>query len=469
MNLTDRLRGIVKPARVLLEPGGHARPDWPESSGSQPAGTSSSDAHAGRAEPGELSRSERCDWGLDATLGGSWYRDAGGVRCYVVERTESADACHGRVQVGAMAETLRRAEREAPLLANGAPARPPFIFFDLETTGLSGGAGTLAFLVGCGWFDDDGAFVTRQYVLARAADERPMLQAVARHLDTAGAIVSFNGRSFDAPLLESRFLYHRLSWTAGRLPHVDMLHPARRFWRSDTVAGQPSSCSLGALERQLLGAHRLDDVPGFEAPSRYFQFVRTGDARPLVGVLEHNRLDLLSLAALTVRLLRLVNEGAQAAADAREAVALGRVFERAGLPGRAIEAYESVLALPTKAARTAFGTTGAMELRGQAIRALAHLARRARRYHEAAAHWRQLMELPGCPASMVREAAEALAIHHEHRTRDLDSARAFALRTVGLSERATPGRDVLHRLARIDRKRAAVHVRPNLLGELPFA
>ena len=118
------------------------------------------------------------------------------------------------------------------------------MFFDLETTGLSGGAGTLAFLVGCGWFDADGAFVTRQYVLARSGDERPMLQVLADQFATAGSLVSFNGKSFDAPLLESRFLFHRLEWLGGRLPHLDILHPARRFWRAEPVGGEVSSCSL---------------------------------------------------------------------------------------------------------------------------------------------------------------------------------------------------------------------------------
>ncbi|MBM3771569.1 MAG: hypothetical protein FJW27_09875 [Acidimicrobiia bacterium] len=461
-NLTDRLRGIVKPARVLLEPDGHGR------HGSRPAKPRSSDDGDELVVDEPSPTSERFDRGLDATLSGTWHRDISGARCYVMERTESADTWHGRVQVGAMAETLRRAEREAPLLANGAPARLPFVFFDLETTGLSGCAGTLAFLAGCGWFDDTGAFVSRQYILARTVDERAMLRAVAGHLDAAGALVSFNGRSFDVPLLESRFLYHRLSWTAGRLPHVDMLHAARRFWRADRVDGQPSSCSLGALERHVLGADRLDDVPGFEVPARFFQFVRSGDARPLTGVIEHNRLDLLSLAALTARLLRLINEGSEAAVDAREAVSLGRVFERAGLPDRAIEAYERVLTLP--GLRPASATTSAATLEGEALRALAHLARRARRYDQAAAHWRQLLELPGCPRSMALEAAEALAIHHEHRTRDLDAARAFAVRTTSLSQRSTRGRDVLRRLARIDRKRAVAGCsRPNVPGGLPFA
>lgn len=469
-SLTDRLRGIVKPGRALLEPGGHARPERDPRESREPRGDGE---HAG-ANPhaaheaydadefrGAMDRGDGDAWhadgvegggprvSIDTALGGGWAQDAldGGVRCYVVERVVAADRYHGQVQVGAIAETLKRAEAEAPMLANGAPARLPFVFFDLETTGLSGGAGTFAFLVGISAFDDSGAFVTRQYVVPRPADERPMLQAVARRLSTAGALVSFNGRSFDAPLLETRFLYHRLSWTAGRVPHVDVLHPARRFWRQESADGDVSSCSLGTLERVLLGAHRLDDVPGFEVPARYFQFVRSGDARPLAGVLEHNRMDLLSLAGLTARLLRLLNEGCEAAADVREAVALGRVFERAGLPARAVESYERALRFPLPRRNPA-----AVLLHAEAMRSLALLARRSRRYAEAAAWWQKLLELPGCPRPIVREAAEALAVHHEHRVRDLAAARSFALRTMEVGLAAPRNDAVRHRLDRIERK-----------------
>ena len=103
-----------------------------------------------------------------------------------------------------------RGAAEASLFAAGSP-RPPFVFFDLETTGLSGGAGTLAFLVGCAWFDADGGFRTRQILLTRHAGERPLLETAANELARAGALVSFNGKSFDAPLLETRYLFHRLA------------------------------------------------------------------------------------------------------------------------------------------------------------------------------------------------------------------------------------------------------------------
>src|SRR5206468_2143283 len=167
-------------------------------------------------------------------------------------------------------------------------------------------------------------------------------------LTRAGALVSFNGKSFDAPLLETRFLFHRLDWIGEQLPHVDVLHPARRFWpgsdprleiRDHAAGPRSASCSLAALERRLIAITRTDDVPGFEVPARFFRFLRTGDAALLVPVLEHNRLDLLAVAALMSRLLHLSQAGARAAASAGEALALGRLYMRGGFEARAREAF----------------------------------------------------------------------------------------------------------------------------------
>jgi hypothetical protein len=326
------------------------------------------------------------------------------------------------------------------------------MFFDLETTGLSGGAGTLAFLVGCAWFDDDGGFVTRQFLLTRHADERPLLQAVAAELGRGGALVSFNGKSFDAPLLEGRYLFHRLGWRGREMPHIDVLHPARRFWKPRAVTsiyGTTEGCSLQALERQIIGARRHGDVPGFEIPARYFQFIRSGDARPLTAVLEHNRLDLLTLAALTARLLHMARSGPQAIADPREALALGHVYSRGDLEARGRESYR-------RAIERCRSPRGAYDpIRVEALRALALACRRARQHEEAAACWKDLIEMRGCPVPIVREAAEALAIHHEHRVRDLALARTFALDSLAAAAngpRPSIAQAVRHRLARLDRK-----------------
>ncbi len=353
----------------------------------------------------------------------------------MVKRHVEPHATHGVHPVGVFAERLHAAASAAALVGTDR-ARAPFLFFDLETTGLSGGAGTYAFLIGCGWFED-GAFVTEQHLLVDPQSEPAMLLAVAAGMASAGALVTFNGKSFDAPLLDTRYLFHRLESPCAMLPHVDLLHPARRFWGSSVDVG----CSLVALEVRVLGMRRRGDVPGFEIPQRYFHFVRSGDPRPLAVVLEHNRLDLLSLAGLTARLFQLVDDGPRAACDAREALALGRVYHRAGLADRAELSFERALTLSRE-------PTICVE----ALRALAIGARRQRRYEVAAARWEAILALAGCPTTLAREAIEALAIHHEHRGRDLDTAKLFALRGLEIERETAWGDATRHRLARIERK-----------------
>ena len=410
--LTDRIRGIVVPG-----------PKGPGLHPHVPALPASPD--------------------LEAILAGHWSDG-----CFIVDRRWEPSARHGRDEIGEMTGRLEQSAADAPLFsnaANGTRARAPFVFFDLETTGLSGGAGTQAFLVGCAWCEADGAFVTRQYVLTRYADERPLLRLVAGELARAGALVSFNGKSFDAPVLETRYLFHRLAWIGADVPHVDVLHPARQFWKRD-------SCSLVALERDVLGYSRVGDVPGCEIPERYFQFVRSGDARPLAAVLEHNRLDLLSLAALTSRLLHLSRVGPREARDAQEALALGRVYARAGRDAGARAAFEQAVEMSGRETVGPAGAAGALDnVRLDALRALALALRRARDYVQAAVCWREILDTPACPALLANDAAEALAIHHEHRARDLAAARTFALR---IGEAGLPGRNdaVRHRVARLDRK-----------------
>jgi uncharacterized protein YprB with RNaseH-like and TPR domain len=462
--LADRIRGIVAPGTP--GPKGPGLPDRP----------------APPAFPD-----------LVTALGGIW---CGG--CFVVERRWDPAARHGCEAVGTLAERLEEASGDAVLYTSGTPARAPFVFFDLETTGLSGGAGTQAFLVGCARFEADGSFVTRQFLLTQYADERPLLETVSAELARAGTLVSFNGKSFDAPLLETRYLFHRMDWIGGRLPHMDVLHPARRFWKrgnghtaraAGARAFPPSrnasadrrslggggqarrdgdpervalhkdgGCSLGALERQVVGARRVGDVAGFEIPARYFQFIRTGDARPLVAVLEHNRLDLLTLAALTARLLHLTRTGPDAARHAREALALGHVYARAGLCTRACDAFRHAVDMTDRPA--AHGSMALLKF--DSLRSLAVALRRARLHGDAAVCWRRLLDVPGCPAPIAREAAEALAIHHEHRMRDLAAAKALALRGLENGLHSAWTQAVQHRLARIERKMAAVERRLNL-------
>jgi uncharacterized protein YprB with RNaseH-like and TPR domain len=281
-------------------------------------------------------------------------------RALIVDRRYESDRFHGTRRVGDChvedGDTLKlldptlppRDQRIGAFGAGENDART--LFVDLETTGLSGGAGTVAFLVGCGWFDV-GAFQVRQFLLTSYASERALLCAVAECFGATSLLVTYNGKTFDVPVMETRWLFHRMPLPLESVRHFDMLHPARRLWRAreetaKDVLGE-GGCRLGTLERVLCDVTRVGDIPGMDIPARYFRFLRSGDARPLEPVLEHNRLDLISLAAVCAHAVQLVEEGIPRCRDAAEALALGKVYERAGSVDRAIAAYQRAAADPS--------------------------------------------------------------------------------------------------------------------------
>ena len=386
-------------------------------------------------------------------LGGRIVECAAGA-CIVIDRVYEAHARHGRRQVGDLpAEFTPSApitlfDHRAP---GGAGWADRIVFFDTETTGLSGGAGTLAFLAGCGWFEGEN-FRVRQFLLAGPGGERAQLAELTKIFDDASLVVTYNGRTFDVPLMDMRWAFHRTSTPTADMPHLDMLPPARRLWGSTPER----SCSLSSLERAVLGFHRLADVPGFEIPGRYFQFVRTNDARAIAAVLDHNRHDVISLAALMSHALWLVREGPLACREPVERLGLGRLYERAGDDARAIDAYEM-------AARG-----DEIEVRRLALARLAHLLRRDRRYDAAAAAWQGVFDLAGdemgALSALDRRAIEALAIHHEHRARNLPEARRYA-EVLRLHAKGAARTAVEYRVARIRRKLAAA---PPLSPRLPL-
>lgn len=329
----------------------------------------------------------------------------------------------------------------------------PVLFLDLETTGLSGGAGTVAFLVGCGRFVD-GAFVTRQFLLPGFAAERVLLAAVAAYADAAGAMVTYNGKSFDVPVMETRWAFHRMPSPWDDLVHLDMLHLARRLWRGRIDGLGETGCRLVTLERDLFDVERVGDVPGWEIPARYFEFIRRGDPAVLAPVLHHNRLDLLSLACVTARAARLLQQGRDAAADPEEVAAIGREWLRRGDEAGAEACFRHALVeLPPGS-----------PLRPEALYGLARLLRRQRRHAEAAPLWLELARSPLARAALRREATEALAIHYEHRARDLQSAHRWVERARALPLGSRRREQLEHRRARLERKLAA---RPAPGVELP--
>jgi uncharacterized protein len=460
MDLSSRLRAIVK--------SGPPKPTGPA--------LSERDGHASRRELTYEPDTGRYEASMDlsqmAVVLGGRPVDTPFGRCVVVDRRYEAERWHGSIQIAQCAvDDLSALLILDPALrvsladrgqtpAVGLRTFPRTIFIDLETTGLSGGAGTVAFLVGCGFFDL-GAFQVRQFLLTSHSSERALLWAVAEFFKDADLIVTYNGKSFDVPVMETRWLFHRLQMPLDGVPHFDMVHPARRLWRprAASIDVDDGGCRLATLERTLFNVNRVGDVGGFEIPARFFRFLRSGDPRPLESVLEHNRLDLVSLAAVMARAVELARGGHLACRDCGEALALGRIYERAAVDDR-VSSRDGVMNHAASCYRRG-AESRATDVRAEALYRLALWHRRERRFTEAAAIWREVVDLtePRGVRRMLgmralrRFAAEALAVHHEHRDRDLDSARELAL--FALEEAEADGRvadGVRHRLARLNRK-----------------
>lgn len=452
MATLDRLRGIVQGTRPSAVP-----VVAPELTGNPEGVPPPTPARGGN--PLGVPDSARAA----AVLGGTVVERAEGA-VIVVDREYRADDRHGHRRIGDIVDTLREGQDALATIARAWPSAkaagavgtggtevPPLLFLDLETTGLFTGAGTQAFLVGCAAIVGDSICV-RQFLMPGFEHERAVLHELSDWAGRHGALVTYNGKTFDVPLIETRFLFHRLPFPMAATPHLDMLHAARRLWRGRPATAGPdpdeSSCSLSVLEKHLAGLHRVGDVPGFEIPSRYFQFVRDGDARPLEAVLEHNRLDLISLAAVMARALTLIERGPAESTSPHECFGLARLYERAGIQDNAEAALLRSIELATRVGSEP-------EVHGDALRRLAWLRRRDGRVHEAAEAWRQLAALPRCSGALRREAKEALAIYHEHRSRDLGTARSLVLDVLQGDVAGNRKAAAEHRLRRLERKLSA--------------
>ena len=381
----------------------------------------------------------------------------------VVRRVYGCDHRYGRRTIG---DYPRPSSQALRWLAGGREATDDSqdpgaaLYFDLETTGLSGGAGTVPFIAGFGWFDGQ-SLETHQYFLRHLGDEPRMLDAVARVARRAHTLVTFNGRSFDVPVMEARYAFHRLESPFAELKHVDLLHPGRHLWRRDEAR-------LVTFERDVLGVRRVGDVPGAEIPGRYVGYLRTGDARPLMPVMEHNRLDLVSLGLLTGVACTLLRGGATATRGVSQALGLGRVYEKVNQHERAVECYRRAAGLdqPGGAVHPQSTDTFAdvdVEGRAQALRRLASLYRRQRRHADAAEAWGRLLALPRVRDRLRHEATVALAVHHEHRLRDPLAARTHARAALEVVPTLERRRAVERRLWRLGRKieasSVAIHLR----------
>jgi len=307
------------------------------------------------------------------------------------------------------------------------------LFLDTETTGLAGGTGTMAFLIGLGWFEA-GRFQVRQLLARDFSEEKAALCHLATVADGKKFLVTFNGKAFDINLLATRFIMNRLECGLHQLPHLDLLHPSRRI-----LGHRLTNSRLATLEAEILGFQREGDIPGWEIPQRYFDWLKRRDGRLLAAVFEHNRLDVISMAALTAHLTEILDGyEMNGQADDGDYLAAARLMLTRHDQHGAVRILER------------FGEGAGMNISVLSKKDISLLYKRCGRRQEAANLWEEILATQPANYFALTELAKWL----EHRVGDFFQAKELIEKGLryGNSFSAEEKQSLLHRLERLQGK-----------------
>ena len=346
---------------------------------------------------------------VEETLGLEAIHHQDGI-AYVFKENYTNSHQHGIINLGSptilQPEILAQWARTNPINPKG------LIFLDTETTGLAGGTGTFAFLVGLGWWSDQG-FELQQLFLREPAEEAALLNYLEEQIRRFEGVVTFNGKSFDAPLLNARYTINSLQSPLKGIAHIDLLHLSRRIWRN-----RLADRSLGNLEEQILRISRsAEEIPGWMVPEIYIEYLRTGDPAPLKGVFYHNAMDILSLAALYVYLVNFLEAPSRMdAPQGLDLMAVARLYEELGYIPQALTLYDTCLS-----------TELPKEFIEQALLRFASIYRRERQWANAVRLWERAAGELGSIAACVE-----LAKFYEHCDRNKTAALEWTERAEGL-------------------------------------
>lgn len=348
---------------------------------------------------------ERERYFVEEWLSGEAVENEAGVH-YQTFRKWERHRRHGSMDISTLAELphdLLHAVSEGTV-----PDAPPqkWAFLDMETTGLAGGTGTYAFLIGLGYINETG-FHVKQYFLREPGEEPSALAALMEDLKPFDVLVTYNGKTFDAPLLETRFRLARMRPPFERMAHMDLLHGSRRLWKL-----RFDSCRLVELENQILGVERQGDVPGELIPYLYFDYLRMGEIGRLVPVFHHNAIDILTLACLTAIVPYAFRDPSEARlAHGAEMIGVARWMKKA-------ERWEDAVAWMRQGIKRRISD----DLLYRTMWDIAQLEKKLERPHGALAVYTELAQV----RNPYRVAAlEELAKHYEHKERNAALALDF--------------------------------------------
>ncbi len=290
------------------------------------------------------------------------------------------------------------------LSGNGCLDVNKMIFVDTETTGLSSGSGTIPFLIGTGKIQKDG-FCVKQYFMRDYNEEAAVLYDLTQILQNAESVVTYNGKSFDMPLINTRFIANRFRLDTTGLVHLDLLHIARLFWK-----GYFENCRLCTIEEKILGEIRIDDIPGEKIPLEYFRYLDTRDATVMGQVIKHNLYDILSLAALLVRFSTMVSNRNNVD-NINELYGLSKLYEKCDDYISVIECLERTMQI----------NTGDWNI--ETVKRISMFYKRTGRYDKAVEMWNCYYYSDNCPSLGLKVfVGTELAKYFEHKIKEYRQA-----------------------------------------------
>jgi len=311
------------------------------------------------------------------------------------------------------------------------------LFLDTETTGLAGGTGTFAFMVGLGFFEGDD-FIVQQFFMRDYSEEKASLTLIKELVKGFQFLVTFNGKHYDIPLLETRFILSRMLTKIREMPNFDLLYPSRKIWK-----GVFDNCRLVTLESRLLGMERGEDIPSEWIPYLYFDYIRTGDGQKIHPVFYHNEMDILSLVALAARIHLIYHDPlASRPRKGVEHFALGRLYMEHGYPEKAIPCFEIALKRCDD------------DLAWEVMRWLSRVLKKTGQMEKARSLWEEMATWPDQKDAFPYI---ELAKYHEHRLKNWEAAIVYVDRA--LERTPTHSRReveiLLRRKRRLEEKKAS--------------
>ncbi|MTI70506.1 MAG: hypothetical protein FH751_09680 [Firmicutes bacterium] len=322
--------------------------------------------------------------------------------CFLIENEYDVNYKHGILKIKDAMEVNKKTINKMCNKRVFLKELKKILYIDTETTGLSSGVGTIAFLIGVGYFKDD-KFLIKQYFIRDFNEEKSVLYEIQKILKKFTHLVTYNGKSFDIPLLHGRYIFNNIKSNIKNMCNIDLLHPTRRLFKERLI-----KCNLNNIEKEILNVKRIDDIEGRLIPKAYFNYLKTSDEKEIVKIMKHNKIDIISMVVLFKVINKLYENPTVNVENLKDLYSLGKIHEKLFEYDTSIDCYLKVLE-----------KSDSEFLKNRCLKQLSFIYKRNKNYKKATKIWEHLIK---DKITFELYPYEELAKYHEHKTKNFKKA-----------------------------------------------